>query len=59
MQMEHVTASLAYCPGEVKNHEERLDNSRMRVQNLATLTAKVGTSHGNARGLAGQGGAYA
>ena len=59
MQMGHVAASLAYCNGGVKNHNDRLDNPRMRVQNLATLPAQVGTCHGNSRGLAGQGGAYA
>ena len=59
MQMGHVAPSLAYCIGGVKNYEDRLDNHRMRAQNLATHPAQVGTCHGNARGLAGQEGTYA
>ena len=35
MQMGHVVASLAYCTGGVKSHENRLDNPRLRVQNIA------------------------
>ena len=58
MQMGHVVPSLAYYTGGVKNHADRLDKPRLRVQNLATLPAQVGDCHGNAHGLVGQGGAY-
>ena len=42
MQMGHVVPSLAYYTGGVKNHADRLDKPRLRVQNLATLPAQVG-----------------
>ena len=42
MKMEHVAPSLAYCIGGVKNYEERLDNPRLRAQNLTKLPAKGG-----------------
>ena len=46
MQMGTVAPSLAYYTGGVKNHEDRLDNPRMRVQNLASLPAPVVICHG-------------
>src|SRR5688572_30345961 len=55
MQMGNGVPSLADCTGGVKNYEDRLDDPPMRAQNLATLSARVGISHGNSRGLAGQG----
>src|SRR5881409_1502726 len=42
MKMGHVAPSIAYCTGGVKNYEDRLDNPRLRAQNLAKLSAKGG-----------------
>jgi hypothetical protein len=58
MQMGNIAPSLAYCTGGVKNHEDRLDKHRLRVQNSATLPAQGETCHGNSHDLAGQGGTY-
>ena len=58
MQIGLVAPGLAYCPGEVTHHVERLDKPRLRAQNFATLPAPVETCHGNSHGLADQGGTY-
>src|SRR5215471_7161496 len=42
MQMGHVVPSLAYRLGGVKNYAARLDNPRLRAQNLAKLPAQGG-----------------
>jgi len=44
MQMGHVAPSLAYGTGGVKNYGDRLDNPRLRAQNLAKLSAKGGSA---------------
>src|SRR5215831_17534576 len=44
MQMGHAAPSLAYGTGGVKNYGDRLDNPRLRAQNLAKLSAKGGSA---------------